>query len=143
MTSYGYSVWAIMIPPQNISDLLARYNNFPHIPHITVKTNLTLEDAEDFLLECKSWEDTATISGKAYVLPNFYDHDPLKGWGFPAQLTNTKTEHTQHLTVMYSPTEIKSCPNVYVDEFLPVKLRIANTTSENPREWSLVTSVII
>ena len=143
MTTYGYSIWALMIPSQEIMDLLNEHNRVPHIPHITVKTNLTFEEAEDFLFDCITWEDIVDISGKAYVLPTYYDNDPLKGWGFPAQLRKIKSDHVQHLTIKYSTAEIQSCPDKEINISLPVHLRIVDTTSENPSEWAPVTPVII
>ena len=139
MTTYGYSLWAVFTPPKRITNLLKRYNLFPHVPHITVKTNIsTLPEAKILLSTYRTWDDIATVKGQAQIFTKSYENDPLAAWGFPATLNHTKIDHSPHLSIHYNTDKIKYCPNYFINFTVPVQLRVADLTSPEPSDWRIV-----
>ncbi len=131
--SYGFSLWLVFDSPSRLIRLLAKYNRKPHIPHVTVKTNMeSLEEAQKTLLCYKHWRDTVTITKPSQKFGKMYKNDPLSGWGFPATLRNIHIEHKPHLTVAYNNEAITGVRFPLHEE---ARLKIADTRSENPWEW--------
>ena len=140
MESYGWSIWLVILPTHKVANLIRRNNPESHTPHVTLQTNLpSLADAQIELSKYRFWTDIITIKGKTKILPNHYDTDPLHSWGFDVDLREMRTGHKPHLTIAYSKEKFKEYPDVRENHIFRGRLRIADTRSENPWEWSIVT----
>lgn len=141
---YGYSVWYV---PENYKELQELYK-IPHIPHITLETNLCLRDAYH-IYHNASPDIVIRFQDKYVKFPSFYDNDPMISYGWfvdVVKMTRRKLNWVPHMTLRYLPrTSINN--NNYKDKcilsenlFPPsneikCKVIIADTRSNLPIEW--------
>jgi hypothetical protein len=132
---YGYSIWLI---PENWKQFRKEFT-LDFIPHITVATNLSFVSSQ-ILNKDKFFKVNNFSNGQ--IFPKMYKNDPLNGFGYNCTIEGLYTQHQPHLTLYYSPNEIK-----YLDTFSKLKspptqlicrLFIADTRSINPSEWKVI-----
>ena len=142
---YGYSVWYV---PENYIELQDIYN-IPHIPHVTLETNLCLRDAYH-IYHNASKDIIIRLQDKYVKFPSFYEHDPMVSYGWfidVVRMTRRKLNWVPHMTLRYIPRTSKSNKNNYQDKpilsenlsppsnEIKCKLFIADTRSYMPIEW--------
>ena len=129
---YKYSVWIV---PNNHKYIKMHYN-MSHIPHATIKTFLSLQEATELI---------DTLKSHYYInyQENIYDfnmkyseEDILKASGFYCSIKDLKLEHTPHMTIHY-------CVHNKVINIKPPTdclgtVYVANTVSNNPCEWYII-----
>lgn len=140
---YGYSVWYV---PQNYKSIQNTYNT-PHIPHVTLETNLSLRDAYH-IFHNASKTIKIRFQNKYIKFPSFYDSDPLMSYGWNVDvvtMARRKLNWTPHMTLRYTPRTNKH--NTYQDKvilaenYLPPEgqtecyIVIADTRNGNPQNW--------
>jgi hypothetical protein len=129
---YGWSVWYV---PNDFRQF-ARDYKFKHIPHVTLQSNLTKEEAEA-LFEKSAKTATIQLDADVSIFPTMYAHDPLKAVGWYA--TGIDTPHRPHMSVSYYDELPKwvgiegGDPPFEMNCFLAV----ADTQPSNPSEWYL------
>jgi hypothetical protein len=131
---YGYSIWLV---PSNWRNIKKDFS-IDFLPHITVATNLP-------------YISSKTLSKESFLVNNFsvgkvfskmYKYEPLYAFGYECYIEDLYTSHMPHMTLFYSPNEIK-----YLDTFskfksppqsLTCNLFVADTRSLNPSEWRII-----
>ena len=135
---YGFSIW--LVPdciPKVIEKLVKTYNVKPHIPHITVETNLwTLESAKDLMGKLKGTSQVYVNLSSPVNFPKMYKWDPIpKAWGFPVELLNFPYKDFEyHMTIGYGhylPKELNLTEKVV----MKCSLYLFDTRSDYPWEW--------
>jgi hypothetical protein len=140
---YGYSVWYV---PKNYKSLQHTYN-IPHIPHITLETNLCLRDAYH-VYHNASKTIKIKFQDKYIKFPSFYEYDPMISYGWHVDvvsMTRRKLNWLPHMTLRYEPRTCKT--NTYRDKVILAEnhlpptnqidcdIVIADTRSGIPQEW--------
>lgn len=140
---YGYSIWYV---PKNYKSIQRTYNT-PHIPHVTLETNLSLRDAYH-IYHNASKMIKIKFQNKYVKFPSFYESDPLMAYGWYVDIDTMirrKLNWTPHMTLRYAPR--LNINNTYQDKvnisesFLPptghteCNIVIADTRSGNPSDW--------
>lgn len=141
---YGYSVWYV---PENYKELQKTYK-IPHIPHITLETNLCLRDAYH-IYHNASTDIIIKFQDKYVKFPSFYENDPMISYGWfvdVVKMTRRKLNWVPHLTLRYlQRTSLNN--NAYKDKSmlsenlcppsneLKCFVIIADTRSDSPIEW--------
>lgn len=133
MQGYGYSLWLV---PDEWRKLKLRYG-MRHIPHVTVKTNMS--------------EVPNVVWGRYRVggfsraghFPSQYAHDPLTAAGFWCKSLDVPVRHRAHLTVAYGadgerPVIPLSAHVRPLTGELWCTLRAADTRSLDPSQWRLL-----
>lgn len=132
---YKYSIWLI---PNNWKDIMKFYNT-KHIPHVTIKTLLSKNEA---FFEVNKYKKKYLINFENNIY-NFdkisYHNDTDKDFpacGIFCKITNLKLEHIPHMTLYYHfnksvilTKEPKSCI---------ANVCIVNTNSDNPEKWTII-----
>lgn len=131
---YKYSVW--LVP--NSHGYIKDHYRMEHIPHITIKTLLTINDAFDLARKLK----------KHYYInfiPDIHDFDKIKykknkkeldACGFYCKINNLELNHTPHMTTHYHMHGMSL--------FMPPptscmgKVYIVNTVSNSPSKWYIL-----
>jgi len=132
---YQYSIWLIPYIWEDIKNLYKT----SHIPHVTLKTLLSLEQANEFV---KTFDNEYKISFQDNIhdFNNIiYDSnkkDDLHASGLLCKITGLELEHKPHMTLHYK----------YNNKVIPTKaptdlygfVSIVNTISDQPAEWILI-----
>ena len=149
MRGYGFSVWLLPHNRKCIIDALSeRGINIIHIPHITVKTNFkTRESAWDFAKTLKPGilpgktivPDAKTyhyrLNGCLQFSSKTYEFDPLNAWVLNAEVEELDITGA-HLSVKYMKHDPK--PHLFGFNISGTgHVVVADTRSEEPREWKL------
>ena len=135
---YKYSIWLI---PNNWKDIKNFYK-MNHIPHITIKTLLSYDEA---LKLFKNYDNKYKVNFKdnIYDFKNLsYHHEPKNEFpasGYFCKIENLELEHKPHMTIHYKYNDKviynKSPNNIEGTVF------IVNTISDNPEEWNIITII--
>ena len=131
---YGYSIWVV---PNNYVSMMTRYN-IRHIPHVTLRTNKTLEECRDIFVE-----DTCDVRilYPSVVFPSMYTNDPLKAVGYYVNIPIT-TELVPHMTFEYfnKTDTIRQTYTEFKDFHTTISCftSISDTTNPDPSLWSLI-----
>ena len=133
-SGYEYSLWLVPINYKTIQKTF----KMKHIPHITVETNLkTIENCN---------------TNKIYIVKNFtwygkiesqYTNDPLCSWGWLCDSIDIVIKHQAHMSMVYNKHNEKITNIVPPDEtpvLLECNLYYADTRSDDPSKWYLITS---
>jgi hypothetical protein len=129
MIGYGWSLWYI---PENWKEIAETYG-FQHVPHVTLQSNLTKEEAIA-LFEKSAKTATIRLESDLVVFPTMYEVDPLKAAGWYA--TGIDTPHRPHMSVRYwtdLPVDLTPCGNP--PDVVECFLAIADTQL-SPSEWT-------
>ena len=132
---YGYSIWVV---PNNYMSMMTRYN-IRHIPHITLRTNKTLEECREIYV--RQTHDIRILYPRV-VFPSMYANDPLRAVGYFANIP-IPTEHVPHMTFEYfKKTSDTHQPTFKEFEEFNTTIQcftsISDTTNSDPSLWSLV-----
>lgn len=149
MEGYGYSVWLVMSQDKILTRYLTTYNDHVFTPHVTLRSNYTLEEAKDYLISLDtlvgkvSFKDSVPISKQKYCVHELprgeYNNDPLYGWGMVVDLKGFKVDHTPHLTIHYSEKPLKKVPVLCLRKrTFTVVACIADTRSLKPHKWKII-----
>ena len=127
---FGFSIWFV---PYNYVEFQKTYS-IRHIPHVTVKTNMTKEECKTFYIAkmksaCRTFEFDADLR----VIPNMWN-GPLQAVGWFVH-----DNDVLHMTMRY----FRGVPRYFVDETAPTGeisffSAMADTTSEDSTNWSLM-----
>lgn len=144
--SYGYSVWYV---PDNYRELQERYN-IQHIPHVTLKTKMSFDDASNLYHSQIKIADTINIEyyNKFITFPAYdkNDHLQYRGWkvnivGMNDKFKSVNSNWNPHMTVEYTVInnnkKSQSC-HMEVDPphgKSPCFLVIADTNDVLPCNW--------
>ena len=132
MIGYGYSIWLIPDDWKRIKEDF----NMDFIPHVTIATNLPYLPYG--ILDNKT---TFTVKNfkKGKIFPRMYQVDPLYAFGYPCEIVGLYPDFEPHMTLFYSPNEIKELDTFSWIKTPPLelkcKLHIANTNYINPTQW--------
>ena len=132
---YGYSIWVV---PNNYISMMTRYN-IRHIPHVTLRTNKTLEECREIYIE--ETHDICLLY-PSVTFPSMYTNDPLRAVGYYANIP-ILTEHVPHMTFEYFPKSA-DIPQPTFKEFeefnttISCFTSISDTTNLDPSLWSLI-----
>ena len=137
MHGYGFSVWLLPQQRAKLLKLLAEKMNIriSHIPHITVRTNFERKvEAQEFA-KTLSGPYSFEVRGALHLSSKQYEVDPLDAWVFPALVPELEIPDA-HLSTAYMKNGTNPTGHIihFVDKGDVV---VANTESENPREWHL------
>jgi hypothetical protein len=139
--SYGYSLWLIFKnkPIFMVSNMIKIHNKLPHIPHITLKTNLSSIPTEK-TIKCLPKTMRFSIHETPIIFTSQYENDPLYSWGFSCDISQEyKISHTPHLTIGYGKNPFETIPDIRIIPFKSEgKVVVADTTSINPWEWEIL-----
>ena len=142
MQGYGFSVW--LLPPEHIDrEIRAELKEYgiepSHRLHFTLATNVETR-REAHLLKKTFGEDIHfRVAGNAYLSGKTYIFDPLYAWAVPVTLDLPTRVLDPHLSIEYM-TEECSPPELVLQEHEGVgSIVVADTRSENSREWTLIT----
>lgn len=127
MQGYGFSTWIV---PDNWKSIQVRYS-MKHIPHITVRTNLTEPSTDNVgkRLHIKF------VKG-CFTFPKQYEVDPLDAYGFYCTVKHIEIDHIPHMSLFYNePLRVYEPPM----ETLQGTIHIADTRSLDPSKWKLIT----
>ena len=132
---YQYSIWLI---PYIWEDIKNVYQT-SHIPHVTLKTLLTLEQAREFVKKFDneykiSFQDNIQDFNNIIYEPN--KKDDLPASGFFCKISELELEHQPHMTLYYK----------YNHKVIPMEspkdlfgyVSIVNTISDNPEKWIFI-----
>lgn len=118
-----------------------------HIPHVTVETNLTYNDARAMMLR---FPHTALFQPDDSIVafPSFYDHNPLTACGWFGRLSAKDNSpialpFPPHMSIHYFQQDSEYTPEKYNKSInslgsLVCSLYIADTTATIPKEWKLL-----
>lgn len=129
---YQYSIWLIPYIWKDIKDVYKT----SHIPHVTIQTLLTLEQAQEFI---KKYDQEYKIFFQDNIhdfTQISYDHDKedqLPGSGFYCEIKDLELEHQPHMTLYYK----------FNNKIIPMEspkdlfgfVSIVNTLSDQPEKW--------
>jgi hypothetical protein len=140
MKGYGFSIWLVPVKcPSILTDIITKYNDKPHVAHVTVQTNIpTIKEAQEIYRDIKYIKYVYVRVYLRYTrLSQMYEHDPIKeAWGFPAEMINfpISVDHFPHMTICYGQAEVDQ---IWSNAVLELKCRLAlfDTTSMIPWEW--------
>lgn len=132
---YQYSIW---LTPYIWEDIKNLYET-SHIPHVTLKTLLTLEQARVFVKKFDneykiSFQDNIQDFNDIIYDPN--KKDDLAASGFFCKISGLELEHQPHMTLYYK----------YNNKVIPMEspkdlfgyVCIVNTISDNPEKWVFI-----
>ena len=135
---YKYSIWLI---PNNWKYIQSYYKT-EHIPHITIKTLLSQNEAfkEFDMLKShymiKYQNNVHDFDEIKYKRKNNDDDDELEACGFFCKIQGLELEHKPHMTLYYhyhnsvlqmkAPTETLG------------KVCLVNTISDDPKKWYII-----
>jgi hypothetical protein len=143
-SGYGYGIWLPVSVPNCLQEVIEQYNHNPHQPHVTIKPNLSLDEAATLIDTLSSSYSVEVNNPQLELSKNMYAHDPLQGWVMPVTLLDSAGKlvdlgHQPHITLVYAPAaqpitvEIPKLPQC---EFISIsKPRIADIRSLYPWEW--------
>ena len=141
MKGYGYSVWLITPKHPLLDRWIHTYNQHVFTPHTTLKSNLTLKEAQAYVRQLPNLVGELSFQGQCVKeLPwGEYKNDPLYGWGLKVTLHGFQVKHTPHLTLHYTQTPLKNIPRLCptYHRFAAV-VCIADTQSLKPQDWKII-----
>lgn len=124
---YGFSLWIV---PDNWK-YIKRVYNMTHMPHITVKTNITevpnVGHHTRYYIKFKR---------PHYKIDNCYEHVPLPTYGFYCSVTKLKLQHYAHLSTHYSDGHVP-LPSTHPPDGWGT-LIVADTCDTDPSKWKLL-----
>jgi hypothetical protein len=124
---YQYSVWLV---PKIWNDIKKVYET-EHVPHITIKSLLSLEHARDLF---KQYDNEYKITFQNDIYDFKQNDSPASG--FYCKVLNLETEKQLHMTINYKFNK-KVIP-LEAPEDLIGNIYIVNTTSDKPEKWCFV-----
>ncbi len=132
---YRYSIWLI---PYIWEDIKKVYKT-SHIPHIIIKTFLSLEQAQDIVNKYDN-EYKIRFKDNIYDFNNIiYDpnkKDELPACGFLCNITGLELEHQPHMTLDYKYNH-KVIPMESPEDLFGF-ISIVNTVSNIPEKWFFI-----
>jgi hypothetical protein len=134
MKGYGYSIWLV---PTNWKYIKKEFN-MDFTPHVTVATNLPYLPYG--ILNNKNYQ--VKNFSKGVILPKMYNFDPLNSFGYPCEIDGLYLSHKPHMSLFYAPNkinELDTYSRIKAPPSYPIEcqLRIADTTSINPIQWTV------
>ena len=151
---YGYAIWILLTEP-DILNLVDENNANIYYPHVTIRCNLTYSDAKKLykdILDFNSVLFVDTHSGYEIFDFKYKNEDEHAASGVFVDVESW--EHLQKISKRYNGSDVIT-PHItlaYRDDIdeLPLhielskrkisgKVVIANTTSDDPEKWTLLT----
>jgi hypothetical protein len=139
---YKYSLWLVFRPPSELVKLMGRSCLTPHIPHVTVETNINTFDEAMCKRRYRPLIDVVSVDGMPEIFKSSYDNDPLHGWGYKASVMNNEIKHEPHLTIQYSRVPFMRCPVDKLSFIVDAHLEVATCHDNAPNRWEVLTEQI-
>ena len=155
---YGYGIW-FLIKNRYIDELVERFNTKPHIPHLTIMCNMTLQEATkvyDYLKITDFKECMAVpITNLKLMEGNYSNEQEDIAYGIEFSIDNWyqwietikrifkgDVPVSPHLSIIYRDKEYEDdLPKLKELEqvnYLMGYLALADIRSDNPSEWKII-----
>jgi hypothetical protein len=141
---YQFSVWYI---PINYTEIQKLYN-ISHIPHITLDTNLTFDNAVSVFLDSRyEQHKTFIVTSDLVMFPSLYEHNPLSAYGVWMRESDgcisTKKPHWKpHMSFKYFNCNTKestdNLESISIGKNIKCYKTLVNTVSNIPDDWYII-----